>query len=97
VNFNVFICWIFDPKVFYNCSSFSQSSVSWSLVVPSSVTTLILRFGFLFQQLRPCWQRPYPFSVLHGRLCLGTSFVWLIYVGNHRSPSLVNYIRSNNR
>jgi len=27
VNFNVFICWIFDPKVFYNCSSFSQSSV----------------------------------------------------------------------
>jgi hypothetical protein len=61
------------------------------------VATLVLGFGSSFWQLRPCWQWLHPFSVLDGRLCFGTSLVQLIYVGNHRSCVLVNYIWSNGR
>jgi hypothetical protein len=91
-----FFGWLIQ-RSFATIPPFPNVSQSWSCGAPSPIVALVLGSSFSFQQLKPCWQQPHLFSVLHARLCLTTSLMQLIYVDSHRSCVPLNCIWINGR
>lgn len=94
VDFDACIYWMIDLKVFCNYSSFSQSFVV--LVFWGSFFCYNTNLGF-WLLISITNTMLIVASSLHGRLCLGTSLVQLIYVGSQRSCAPLNCIWNNGR